>query len=113
MTPALVYAIKFVADMDTAVRFHQSELGLALRFSSPEWSEFDTGPTTLALHAASADHPAGSCQLGFRVTDVDAYCNERRSHGVAIVAPPADLHGHRIAKLRDIDGAEFSVSSSS
>lgn len=110
MTTALVYAIKFVSDMDAAVRFHESELGLPLRFRSPEWTEFDTGQTTLALHLASPDNLAGTCQLGFRVADIDAYCNERRSHGVEIIAPPTQLHGLRIAKLRDVDGAEFSVS---
>ena len=98
--------------MDSAVHFHQSELGLALRFQSPEWSEFNTGQTTLALHLASSDNPAGTCQLGFRVADIDAFCNERHSHGVEIVAPPAELHGQRIATLRDTDGAEFSVSGS-
>lgn len=110
MTTALAYVIKFVGDMDSAVHFHQSELGLALRFSSPEWSEFDTGQTTLALHLASPNNPAGTCQLGFRVADIDAFCNARTSHGVEVVAPPVDLHGQRIAKLRDVDGAEFSVS---
>lgn len=110
MTAALTYVIKFVGDMDSAVRFHQSELGLAIRFRSPEWSEFDTGQTTLALHPASSNNPAGTCQLGFRVADIDAFCNDRSSHGVEVIAPPVDLHGHRIARLRDVDGAEFSVS---
>ena len=110
MTTTLVYAIKFVGDMDAAVRFHESELGLQLRFRSAEWSEFHTGQTTLALHLASPGNQAGTCQLGFRVADIDAYCNERRSHGVEIIVPPTELHGQRIAKLRDVDGAEFSVS---
>jgi lactoylglutathione lyase len=110
MSTALVYAIKFVGDMDAAVRFHESELGLPLRFRSPEWSELDTGSTTLALHLASPDNPAGTCQLGFRVDDIDAFCSERRLHGVTLVTPPTELHGQRIAKLRDSDGAEFSVS---
>ena len=48
-TTTLAYAVKFVRDMDAAVRFHVEELGLTLRFTSPEWSEFDTGTTTLAL----------------------------------------------------------------
>ena len=48
MTTTLTYAIKFVADMDAAIRFH--------------------------------------------------------------TAQPTSLHGQRIAKLRDADGAEFSVS---
>ena len=104
------YAIKFVGDMDVAVRFHVEQLGLKLRFTSSEWSELDTGQTTLALHKASAEHPAGTCQLGFHVADVDRFCAERSAQGVQIVAPPTDLHGQRIAKLRDADGIEFSVS---
>ena len=110
MSTALTYAIKFVGNMDEAVRFHATHLGLRMRFQSPEWSEFETGQTTLALHQASAEHPAGTCQLGFRVADIDRFFAERSAQGVVAVAPPTDLHGQRIAKLRDSDGAEFSVS---
>ena len=45
--------IKFVADMDKAVKFHRDMLGLKVKFESPGWSEFVTGETTLALHPAS------------------------------------------------------------
>ena len=76
MTAALAYAIKFVADMDAAVRFHTSR----------------------------------TCQLGFRVEDMDAFFSERTSQGVAAVSPPTSLHGQRIAKSRDQHGAEFRVS---
>lgn len=110
MTTALTYVIKFVDNMDAAIQFHVAQLGLKLRFGSPEWSEFETGQTTLALHRASTEHPAGTCQLGFRVTDVDRFYAERIEQGVEAVARPADLHGQRVAKLRDMDGAEFSVS---
>ena len=110
MSTALTYVIKFVGNMDAAVQFHLLHLGLKLRFQSPEWTEFDTGQTTLALHKASAEHSAGTCQLGFRVSDIDPFYSERVRQGVEAVAPPTDLHGQRIAKLRDLDGAEFSVS---
>jgi predicted enzyme related to lactoylglutathione lyase len=110
MSTALSYAIKFVGNMDAAVQFHVAHLGLKLRFQSPEWSEFETGPTTLALHEASVEHPAGTCQLGFRVPDIDRFYSERTKQGIATVEPPTDLHGQRIAKLRDMDGAVFSVS---
>ena len=53
----LNYVIKFVDDMDRAVKFHRDMLGLPLKFESPEWSEFVTGDTTLALHKASAKTP--------------------------------------------------------
>ncbi len=110
MTAALVYAIKFVSDMEASVRFHVTHLGLKLRFQSPEWSEFETGQTTLALHTASAENPPGSCQLGFRVSDIDRFYSDSTSQGVVGVVPPADLHGQRIAKLLDADGSPFSVS---
>jgi catechol 2,3-dioxygenase-like lactoylglutathione lyase family enzyme len=70
MLPKLTYAIKFVADMDRAVRFHRDRLGLPLKFESPGWSEFATGETTLALHPASEKNPAGKVELGFQVDDL-------------------------------------------
>ena len=112
MSIALTYTIKFVADMDAAVQFHNEQLGPKLRFQSPEWSEFDTGQTTLALHKASAGNSAGSCQLGFRVDSVDKFYEARVAEGVHSVEAPKDLHGQRMAKLRDPDGAEFTVSGS-
>jgi lactoylglutathione lyase len=110
MTTALTYAIKFVGNMDAAVQFHVAQLGLTLRFESPEWSEFETGQTTLALHKASAEHPAGTVELGFGVPDIERFFATQTSRGTQIVAPPTDLHGQRIMKLRDADGAEISVS---
>ncbi|WP_395611944.1 VOC family protein [Allosphingosinicella sp.] len=106
----LVYAIKYVADMDKAVAFHRDILGLAVRFASPFWSEFDTGGTTLALHGASDEHPAGSVQLGFRTEDLDAFYTARAANGIAFTQEPAPMHGVRIARFRDCEGAETSVS---
>ena len=60
MTVKLGYAIHFVADMDRAVSFYRDTLGLTLKFASPGWSEFATGDTSLALHPASDQNPAGS-----------------------------------------------------
>src|SRR4051812_18747372 len=110
MPTAMTYAIKFVGNMDEAVRFHVRQLGLELRFQSPEWSEFNTGETTLALHKADDAHRAGTCQLGFGVPNIDDFYNARVAQGVEAVEAPRNLHGHRIAKLRDTEGAEFSVS---
>jgi lactoylglutathione lyase len=110
MSTSLVYAIKYVADMDAAVAFFREHLRLKVRFSSPYWSEFDTGPTTLALHPASPEHPAGSCQLGFRVADVQAFHAEQSALGVAFTSAPTLLHGQTIARFRDSEGAECSVS---
>src|SRR5271154_6235304 len=109
MATSLTYVIKFVKDMEKAVQFHVDELELKLRFQTPEWSEFDTGATTLALHIASAENPAGTCQLGLNVSDIQDFYTKASNKGVQFTSPPVELHGLRIAKFRDIDGAECSV----
>ena len=112
MVPSsLAYAVRYVANMDAAIRFHEQQLGLKLRFSTPDWTEFDTGTTTLALHAASKSNPPGTTHVGFRINDVDAFCRQAMQHGCMVVTQPADMHGMRMARLVDPDGAEFTVSS--
>lgn len=106
----LAYAIKYVGDMDKAVAFHRDVLGLALRFASPFWSEFDTGATILALHAADADHPPGKVQLGFNCDDLAAFHDAREANGVTFTSAPAPMHGSTIARFLDSEGAETSIS---
>lgn len=106
----LSYVIKFVSDMDRSVAFHRDALGLALRFQSPDWSEFDTGVTRLALHLADGTHLPGSCQLGFSSDDLDRFYADREHRSIEFTMPPSDLHGQQIARFRDPDGAETSVS---
>jgi len=106
----LSYVMKFVADMDTAVTFYRDQMGLKLRFQSPGWSEFETGETSLALHLASDTHPAGSCQVGFNVDDIDAFHREKSAAGVVFTRPPTLEHGVKLADFVDCDGAEVGVS---
>lgn len=106
----LNYAIKFVSDMDAAVAFYCDVLGLDLLFHSPFWSEFKTGETKLALHPASDENPAGSVQLGLATTDLDSFHTAGLAQGLVFTSPPADMHGTRIARFRDPEGAEISVS---
>jgi predicted enzyme related to lactoylglutathione lyase len=110
MQASLIYAIKYVADMDTAVAFYRDKLWLKLRFASPFWSEFDTGATTLALHHASAEHPPGSCSLSFRSPGLHADYEARDALGLNFSTPPTPLHGSDIARLIDCEGAEISIS---
>ena len=106
----LTYVMKFVADMDAAVAFYRDTLGLELRFQSPDWSEFVTGETTLALHASSEKNPAGRCELGFGVDDIEAFHREKVAQGVVFPRPPKDEHGTKLATFLDCDGAQVSVS---
>lgn len=106
----LTYAIKYVADMARSVAFHRDVLGLELKFESPFWSEFATGETTLALHAASPEHPPGSVQLGFGTDSLAEFYDRREELGLAFTQAPTEMHGIHLARFRDIDDAETSVS---
>lgn len=106
----LRYAIKFVGDMDRAVKFHRDVLGLALKFESPGWSEFSTGETTLALHPASEKNPAGKVELGFTVPDVEAFYRNMSAKGVLFsMVPKKQDFGGVLAQFVDSEGAHCSV----
>jgi len=110
MEVKLTYAIHFVADMDRAVAFYRDTLALPLKFASPEWTEFATGATTLALHPASAENPAGSTHLGFGTPDVRAFHQAMSASGVRFTKLPEPLHGTTLAEFVDSEGARCSVS---
>ncbi|MCL6741074.1 VOC family protein [Sphingomonas sp. RB56-2] len=106
----LNYAIKFVSDMDAAVHFYRDILGLTLGFQSPFWTEFETGETRLALHPASGENPAGTVQLGLATEDLDQFYSEALANEITFTRPPSEVHGSRIARFLDPDGAEISIS---
>jgi lactoylglutathione lyase len=106
----LKYVIKFVADMEKAVKFYRDMLGLTVKFESPGWSEFVTGDTTLALHPASDKNPAGKVELGFTVADVEAFYHEISAKGVLFSMPPKKQDfGGVLAQFVDSEGAYCSV----
>ena len=110
MSAQLTYVIKFVADMGTSVAFYRDTVGLPLKFQSPEWSEFATGTTTLALHIASPKNPAGTAHLGIGVEDLARFHQDLLAKGIEFPRPPKKEHGQTIATFLDPDNAECSVS---
>ena len=109
MGTRLTYVIKFVADMDAAIAFHRDELGLAVKFATPFWTELATGETTLALHPATPEKPSGHVEVGFGVDDVEAFYAKKRD-ALAFLEPPREQHGSKIAVLKDCEGGEIRVS---
>ena len=106
----LRYVIKFVANMDKAVKFYRDVLGLTLKFESPGWSEFVTDETTLALHPSSDKNPAGKVELGFTVPDVEAFYRHMSAKGVVFSMPPKKQDfGGVLAQFVDSEGADCSV----
>ena len=106
----LNYVIKFVADMDRAVKFYRDVLGFPLKFQSPGWSEFSTGETSLGLHPASEKNPAGSVELGFKVPNLDRFYQEMSARGVQFSMPPTKQDfGGTLAQFLDSEGGRCSV----
>ena len=114
------YVMVNVSDMRKSVAFYRDTLGLALKFESPGWSEFQTGATILALHAAAArtasegsglpEPIAGTCSIGFSVQSLDATYSELQARGARFVMPPTDQpnEGIRLAVCIDPDGLAIS-----
>ena len=114
------YTMIVVSNMDRSVEFYRDKLGIPLKFQSPEWTEFATGTTTLALHGGGVpdDRPpsgdpskhAGACSIGFSVENVDKTYEELQAKGIRFVMPPTqrENEGIRLAVAIDPDGLPVS-----
>jgi len=110
------YTMVVVSDMSRSVEFYRDRLGITLKFQSPDWTEFQTGTTTLALHgggiksttppAGDPTKQAGSCSIGFNVADVDKTYEELKAKGITFVMPPTQREGEgiKLAVCVDPDG---------
>jgi lactoylglutathione lyase len=103
------HVIKFVADMDAAVKFHRDTLGLPLKFASPGWSEFLTGETTLALHKSSEKNPPGRIEQGFTAPDLKAFHAEASAKGVEFPMAPKQEEFGLLAQFLDSEGQAMSA----
>jgi lactoylglutathione lyase len=114
------YTMIVVSDMEKSVQFYRDKIGIPLKFQSPDWTEFATGATTLALHGGGAPKEyhdtgdqskiAGACSIGFNVDDVDKTYEEMRAKGIRFVMPPTQREGEgiKLAVALDPDGLPIS-----
>jgi lactoylglutathione lyase len=113
------YVMITVSNMARSVAFYKDKLGIPMKFGTPEWTEFQTGTTTLALHGggqareALADpnaHFAGSCSIGFNVDNLDLVYEQLQAKGVNFVMPPTSREGEgiKLAVAVDPDGMPIS-----
>ena len=120
MVKQLDYTMVVVSDMRRSIEFYRDVLGLPLKFQSPDWTEFQTGTTTFALHgggtaakgppAGDPSKQAGHCSIGFNVEDVDKTYEELKAKGINFVMPPTQREGEgiRLAVAIDPDGLPIS-----
>jgi lactoylglutathione lyase len=118
MFQTISYVMVMVSNMDASVKFYRDVLGLKLRFDSPGWSEFETGPTTLALHVAAGaaekqpEHSAaGTLRIGFNVDDVDRATATLKARGVRFTKEPTlqPQEGIKLGMFVDPDGMPISI----
>lgn len=116
------YIMVYVSDMRRSVEFYRDNLGLALKFESEEWTEFQTGTTALALHGGakpqqladenvSNTQNAGTCSIGFSVDDIEKTFKELKSKAVNFTMPPTvrQDEGIKLAVCTDPDGFLISI----
>ena len=113
------YLIILVSDMERSLAFYRDIVGMAPRFDSPGWTEFDTEGATWALHKSDGPAPgaealqsetAGRCRPGFQVPDLDVFHQRMLENDVTCAQDPTETFGVRIAQYVDPDGLLFSVS---
>jgi len=110
MAVKIRYVIEFVADMGRAVKFYRDVVGWSLKFESPEWTEFQTGETTFALHPASRENPAGKIELGLVVENLQQSYEELKEKGVRFLMPPTKQdYGGKLARFEDSEGMPWSL----
>ena len=114
------YVMIVVSDMTRSVAFYRDLLGLAIKFETNEWTEFQTGSTTLALHGGGTPKDtqgsdrgtkyAGTCSIGFNVKDLEETFKELKQKGVQFVMPPTQREGEgiQLAVCLDPDGLPVS-----
>lgn len=111
------YIMIIVSDMKRSIEFYRDKLGLQLKFESPEWTEFLTGTTTLALHGGGergerlqGKKHSGTCSIGFNVENIDQTVQQLKARGIDFVMPPQAREGEgiKLAVALDPDGLEIS-----
>lgn len=99
----------YVSDMDRAIEFYTSVVGLRLRVRiANEWAELDAGGgLILGLHPAHEGSvkpgTAGAINIELAVSDMDAEVAALRERGVSFVGDIQNYQNVRLATFLDPD----------
>ena len=112
----LSYVVIYVSDIAKSMAFYRDKLGMTVKMNQPSWVEFETGATTLGLHATDNmpevkdGHPA----LIFQVDDVYAAAAALKANGIKLKEEPRQVceEGDKVgisADFVDLDGNLLAV----
>lgn len=111
--PAFPTLVLNVRNLPGAHAFYRDVVGLATRIESPEWVDFETGPTRLALHprpgsgagAGREAHHARPVTIGFTgPSDVVSWVRALAKRGLELAGPPRNEGFGTFAEAVDPDG---------
>jgi lactoylglutathione lyase len=113
----LRYVIIFVNDVGRSLAFYSDLLGMKVREQTRTSAELDADGCTLALHRAHVDSEihhhapmlAGSCRIGFFITDLDSVHRRLLEAGVPCLSPPETKFDLRVALYEDPDGINLTL----
>lgn len=111
---SLDYVILYVEDLDRAVGFYRTLLGLSVWTRSDTYVEFRLSNAKLGLYDRSAlpeligrrpEVHGGAAEILFLVEDVDAEAERLRAASIEVISGPVDRPwGHRTLHVADPDG---------
>src|SRR3989442_363009 len=98
-----------VSNMERSVAFYRDVLDLKLKFSTPDWSEFDVGGVGLGLHPESHELKVGDPRrqgvlIGFYTDDIAKTCVELTDKGAEFTLLPREEEFGKLAIFTDPDG---------
>jgi predicted enzyme related to lactoylglutathione lyase len=116
-TTTINYIIVPVSNMHRSIVFYRDILGIRVGFHTDKWTWFRAGGIGFNLELAAvpdpahthATAPAGHCQIGLNVPDLDAFHAQMVSKGVTCLQPPMEDHFGKQAIYADPDGTPISV----
>lgn len=115
-TIAFTFTKIVVADLERATEFYRGAIGLKLisRAADHQHEEAimavpgnESGPLLMLMHYINRPAPpAGSAWIGFAVSDLLATITAIEDGGGSVIAPPQDVHEHKltIAVVADPEG---------
>jgi lactoylglutathione lyase len=113
------YVMIMVSNMARSVAFYKDKLGIPMKFGTPEWTEFQTGTTTLALHGgaqpreanvSASQNVAGIGAIGFNVDNLDLAYEQLQAKGVQFIVAPTVREGEGIKLAVAVDPDGFHIS---
>ena len=108
--PLLPTVVLNVRNMAGARAFYRDVLGLSARIDSEWWTDFETGPTRLALHPWTGHpgreaHHASPITIGFTgPRDAVSFAHALEKRGLKLLGPPRNEGFGTFAEAADPDG---------